>query len=172
MLRLSAGLAWPSALGRIDSMKYTARFAHLDDGPMAKVGDVLNRGDVIGVMGNTGVGTGAHLHLDVVEGIQAGRYTLTDVANGGPKASPKQAVLFIDKELFRVEPVVTTGYADPEYYRSRGKWHFAFDVVPEDRHQSKAHFAIHWNRTAQGVVIKAIRGDTGYGNYLLVGYEA
>jgi len=123
-------------------------------------------------MGNTGIGTRAHLHLDVVEGEQLGRYTLTDLANGYPKAIPKQAVLFIDEELFRIRPVVTTGYADPEYYYERDKLHLAFDVVPEDRHASTNHFPIHWNRSMPGVVIKAVSNDPGYGNYISVNYEA
>jgi len=152
-------------------MKYTARFAHLAE-TMLRPGQTVTRGEVIGIMGNTGAGTGAHLHLDVVEGMQAGRYNLDDVANGNPKPSAKQAVLFVDEELFRVEPIVTTGYADPEYYHERAKIHCAFDLVPEDRHTTKDHYKIHWNRSMPGTVIKIMANDKGYGNCIQIVYES
>jgi len=153
-------------------VKYTVRFAHLKDAPALKIGDLVNRGAVIGTMGNTGSSAGAHLHLDVVEGVQAGRYSLTDIAADRPKPSPKQAVLFVDKELFGVEPLVTTGYADPAYYAERAKLHLAFDLVPIDRHETAAHHAIHWNRSMAGVVVKTAVKDAGYGNYISIAFEA
>ena len=152
-------------------MKYTVRFAHLAE-TMLRPGQTVTRGEIIGVMGNTGAGTGAHLHLDVVDGMQAGRYNLDDVAAGMPKPSAKQAVLFVDDELFRIAPVVTTYYADPEYYHSRAKIHCAFDLVPEDRHSSKEHFQIHWNRSMPGTVVKIMTNDAGYGNCVQIVYEA
>jgi len=152
-------------------MKYTVRFAHLKDAPTLRGGDLIGRGTVVGVMGNTGASAGAHLHLDVVEGIQVGRYSLNDIANDRPKASPKQSVLFVDDELFGVEPLVTTSYADPSYYRERAKLHLAFDLVPIDRHESAAHHEIHWNRSVQGVVMKVLKDDPGYGNCIYVTFE-
>lgn len=152
-------------------MKYTVRFAHLEEVPQLRLGDVVHRGDQIGVMGNTGASNGAHLHLDVVHGAQAGRYNLEDIAGGHPEPAPKQAVLFVDEELFRIAPIVTTHYADPDYYRQRAKLHCGYDLVPEDRHASKEHFAIRWNRSAPGVIVRIMSGDPGYGNCVQVAYE-
>jgi len=152
-------------------MIYTSRFAHLAETTL-RPGQIIHRGDIIGVMGNTGSGSGAHLHIDVVEGEQAGRYNLADVANGNPKPSAKQAVLFVDDELFRVAPIVTTGYADPGYYHERAKIHCAFDLVPEDRHQTTEHFRIHWNRSMPGKVVKIMENDPGYGNCVMIAFEA
>lgn len=41
-------------------------YAHMDDGSVSVAeGDTVNRGDIIGVMGNTGASRGAHLHYEV-----------------------------------------------------------------------------------------------------------
>ena len=139
---------------------------------MLKPGQVIKRGDIVGVMGNTGASNGAHLHLDVVEGLQAGRYNLSDIEHGEPKPSAKQAVLFIDEELFRIKPIITTYYADPEYYKRFAKLHCGFDLVPEDRHLTSDHYTIYWNRTRPGRVAKIMVDDTGYGNCAQLAFEA
>ncbi len=59
-------------------MKYTVRFAHLSE-VLVSVGDPVLNGKKIGVMGNTGVGTGPHLHLDVTKGANRLRYSLADM---------------------------------------------------------------------------------------------
>ena len=152
-------------------MIYTSRFAHLAETSL-RPGQVIKRGDIIGIMGNTGASAGAHLHLDVVEKLQAGRYNLADIAMGRPMPSAKQCVYFVDDELFGIKPVVTTYYADPEYYHARAKLHCGFDLVPEDRHTSQKHFIIRWNRSMPGRVVKIIENDPGYGNCAQIAYEA
>lgn len=152
-------------------MTYTVRFAHLSE-IHVRPGQTVKRGEKIGRMGNTGASQGAHLHLDVVEGIQAGRYTLTDMALGKPRADAKQATLFIDAELFGVEPIVTTYYSDPAYYKTLAKWHFGYDLVPSDRHKTQEHFDILWNRSMPGRVTKIMTDDPGYGNCVMIAYEA
>lgn len=151
-------------------MIYTVRFAHLAETTL-RPGQIIKRGDIIGVMGNTGSGTGAHLHLDVVESMQAGRYSLDDMAKGLPVPSAKQAVLFVDDDLFKIKPVVTTYYADPEYYHTRAKIHCGFDLVPEDRHSTTAHYTIYWNRSMPGRVVKIMENDPGYGNCAQIAFE-
>ena len=152
-------------------MTYTVRYAHLAETTL-RPGQIIHRGDIIGVMGNTGSGTGAHLHLDVVEGEQRGRYNLEDIGNENPKPNQKQALYFVDQELFRIDPIVTTHCADPEYFHERDKIHYHFDLVPEDRHQTSEHFKIHWNRSMPGKVVKIMENDPGYGNCVMIAFEA
>lgn len=159
-------------------MKYTVRFAHLENAPPFKVGDTIKRGDIVGRMGTSGQSTAAHLHMDVVEGFQVARYQLKDIEADSPKAAPpRQAAYFLTKdsmkgyELFGIKPVITTHMADPEYLESFGKIHFHYDVVPEDRHTSRDHFDIHWPRSANGKVLRVDYDEKGYGNCLYVGYE-
>jgi len=152
-------------------MIYTVRFAHLADKPALRPGQVLRRGDIVGRMGNTGQSTAAHLHLDVVEGMQHGRYTLGDIANGKPLASAKQAMFFVDAELFGVKPEITTHFADPEYYAKLGKLHLGYDLVPIDRRETDKHFDIHWNRSALGRVVNIMVDDPGYGNCAMIAFE-
>jgi len=168
-------------------MKYTVRFAHMEKAPAWKVGDTIKRGDVIGRMGTSGQSTAAHVHMDVVEGFQVARYQLKDIEADSPKAAPpRQAALFLTKdadkgyELFGITPIVTTHMADPEYLESLGKIHFHYDVVPEDRERwvkgvkvgSKAHFDIHWPRSAEGKILRVDYDEKGYGHCLYVGFEA
>lgn len=154
-------------------MKYTVRFAHLEDVPVVKVGQVVTRGQLLGTMGTSGQSEGEHLHLDVVKGEQSRKYTLSDIEAGQPEAAPpRQALYFCDKELFGVDPVFTTGYADPEYFEERGKVHLGFDVVPFDRHETRAHWGIHWPRSMEGKVSAVIWDPDGYGHCLMISYDA
>lgn len=152
-------------------MRYTVRFAHLAEPSPLVPGQLVVRGAIIGKMGDSGSGTGAHLHLDVVEGRQAGRYSLNDMTLGVQKPAAFQAMLFIDAELFGIEPVITTGYVDPEYYREYKKGHWGFDVVPADRHGSTSHYRIRWNRSMDGTVVSVGQDDPGYGNYVQILFE-
>lgn len=48
-------------------MPYYHRLAHLKDTPLVKVGDWVQRGQLIGYVGSTGASTGPHLHYDIIE---------------------------------------------------------------------------------------------------------
>jgi len=160
-------------------MKYTVRYAHLESKPNWKVGDILKRGDVIGIMGTTGDSTAPHLHIDCVEGEQKQTYKLVDLSNGNKISSSHQLFFFIDKELFGVDPVVTTQYDDTEYLMKRGKLHRGYDIVPFDREHwenkkligTKDHYAIHWNRSKVGTVSLVVDDPKGYGNCIYITFE-
>jgi hypothetical protein len=83
-------------------MRYTVRYAHLRNLPIWRVGDVIKRGKMVGVMGNTGVSTGPHLHIDSVEGFQTSLWRLRDYETGEVISAHRQIQHFIDDELDRV----------------------------------------------------------------------
>ena len=45
---------------------YTTRYAHMKDIEVKK-GDTINKGQIIGTVGNTGVSTRSHLHYEIIE---------------------------------------------------------------------------------------------------------
>lgn len=148
---------------------FTVRFAHLAEKPALKLGQVVRAGDFIGTMGATGSADGAHLHLDVVRGLQAHRYNLAAIEAGTPAADPRQAALFVDDGLFGTEPEITTGYADPGYLADYKKLHLAFDLVPKNRRRE--NYGIRWNCSAPGRVVAILENDPGYGHCVSIAYE-
>lgn len=152
-------------------MKYTARFCHLAAKPPLYVGDVVKRGDIIGLMGNSGASDGAHLHIDCIEGVAITPWRLADMEAGRKYPAYKQINYFIDRELFGTEIEITTHFNDPEYLFSREKTHLAYDVVPKNRHETTDNYDIHWNRSHPGAVV-AVGYDNGYGNYIHITFEA
>ncbi len=151
-------------------MYYTVRYAHLQELPEDQkypIGHIIHRGDVIGEMGNSGQSTGPHLHIDVVYGRQDRIYTLEDMEAGSPEPALRQLNYFIDDELFRSQFVITTYIGDVDYMKKRKKLHLAYDIIP-----TKAVKKIYWNRSMTGKVIAKLSHPEGYGNVILVGYEA
>lgn len=151
-------------------MRYTVRFAHMKEAPKWKRGDVIKPGDVIGTMGTSGQSTAAHLHIDCAQGEQTRLFQLVDY-DVSINPAPRQLLHFIDKDLFGIAPVITTGYADHEYWTSRGKVHHGFDVVPIDRRTTQAHYNIHWNRSVNGIVSAVLDEPRSYGHCLYVTFE-
>ena len=152
---------------------YTVRYAHLEELPSLSVGDVVHRRAIVGRMGTSGQSKNNHLHIDVIQGLINKIVRLSEIGyekTDTYRPNIKQLNYFIDKELFNKDIVITTPYYDPEYKRVMGKDHPAYDVVPEDRHKSTEHFNIHWNRSMPGVVLGK-GSDSGYGYYILIGYE-
>ena len=117
----------------------------------------------IGKMGNTGISTGAHLHIGVVEGINPSLWRLSDMAFNNPRPSRQQTDFFIDNTLFETDILVTTDWLG---YNN----HFAYDVVPRNRHTTQANFDVMWNRSFAGRVIKT-GFDRAYGNYVIIWYN-
>lgn len=151
-------------------MKYTVRFAHLKNKSKLKIGERVRFGDKIGTMGSSGQSTAAHLHLDCARGEQKELFHLFDYDQKIIPA-PKQLLYFIDNDLFKVQPVITTPYADHEYFKTRKKVHHGFDVVPWDRKATEDHFDIYWNRSKEGTVLLNGYDPAGYGNYIYIMFE-
>jgi hypothetical protein len=151
-------------------MKYTIRFAHLKEKPKHKAGDTIKKGDIIGTMGSTGQSTDRHVHADCVEGEQKKPYKLAAIGTS-LVSSKKQLDLFIDDELFGVQPFITTQYMDDKYKEQFGKDHPAYDIVPIDRHYCKDHFNLHWNRSINGKVSLIVDDPAGYGNCIYITFE-
>ena len=151
---------------------FTVRYAHLAEEPIAEVGNLIYRGDKVGLMGSTGQSNANHLHIDVIEGLVKHLIRLKDIGYEEEPYAPniKQLNYFVDKELFGVKPIVTTSFFDPFYEKVYGHHHPGYDLVPEDRHKTKEHFSIYWNRSKSGVIL-AKGFDSGYGNYILIGWE-
>lgn len=150
-------------------MIYTVRFAHLERKPALLIGDKIERGDLIGKMGCSGQSTAAHLHIDCIKGRTTAPYKLSDI---GENAAKDQLDYFIDEELFGVEPVITTGFLDPEYKEQFRKDHPAYDVVPVDRHKTQRHYWIKWNRSKVGTVSMIVNQSESYGHCVYVEFEA
>jgi hypothetical protein len=146
-------------------MKYTVRFAHLS-AVFVKEGDAVNTGDVIGRMGNTGQSTGAHLHIDCVNGDVRNRYTLADVEAGTPESALRELNYFIDDDLFKTKLKITTYYGEPDYQKAFKKLHCGYDVIP-----LSGDCRIYWNRSAHGKVTNILHEDAGYGNCVYVCFE-
>ena len=152
-------------------MIYTVRYAHLESKSIHGIGDKIKRGTCIGMMGNSGQSTAPHLHIDCVEGSQTSLWRLKDYETNEMVSAHRQIQWFIDAELFGIEPLITTSYNDLEYFRRFDKVHLGYDLVPTDRHQTKAHWYIYWNRSMDGKVLYN-DFDNGYGNTVLIGFKA
>ena len=127
----------------------------------------MSRGTVVGIMGDTGQSTGAHLHIDVTKGRNPKRFRLSDIAAGTFKPNFEQLAYFIDRELGNGPFRVTTYPYDYQYIIS-GQWkaHPGYDLVVVTE-----LLRFYWNRSMPGRVIK--NGyDSGYGNHVYIAFKA
>lgn len=153
-------------------MIYTVRFAHMKDAPKWKLDDIIKPNDIIGTMGTSGQSTAAHVHIDCVKGLQERRYTIMDILHDNPISDKRQLDFFIDYDLFKVKPFITTGYEDQEYFETFHKWHRGYDVVPIDRHKTQEHYDIHWNRSMNGKVCLVVDEPEAYGHCIYISFVA
>lgn len=144
---------------------HTFRLGHLSNTTL-KVGDIVRRGDGIGRMGNTGQSTGAHGHIDVVQGRQGWTYRLNDIYHGHPFPAFRELHFFIDDELTGGEPFRITTHVYDYRYIINGSWkpHPAYDIVIDGPNPE-----FYWNRSSEGEVI-ASGFDSGYGKYIQIHY--
>jgi hypothetical protein len=160
-------------------MKYTVRFAHLKHKSCLRPGDTVRRGDVIGIMGNTGSSTGAHLHMDNAQGEHRELWKLSEV---DPMCKDtfmvwphlEQINYHVDNELWGFDNdskekyyTITTYYGDPRYLQRFKKWHCGYDIVVIDDANNDE---VYWNRSADGVVTYS-GFDDGYGYAVMIAYE-
>ena len=159
-------------------MKYTVMYAHLKS-INVKAGDLVNakvpwkNATLIGIMGDTGLSTAAHLHLSVIEGLRFELWKLIQMYNGDLTPSKEELDFFMsenDPTLFGVAPYITVEWDDQWYIDNRNKRHLAKDGVPINRKVTDLNFTIYWNRTFGGRVLKT-GYDSAYGNYVLIGYD-
>ena len=155
-------------------MKYSVRYAHMNEASPLEIGDSISYGDFIGVMGTTGQSKWPHTHLDLVKGFVKIIIRLSEI---GPfkkyKPCKKQLDYFLDDDLYRCKLEITTPYLDKGYEKTFKKKHHAYDLVPKDRHTSKEHFNMYWNRNKvknTEVLINTF-DKNGYGYVVAIGYE-
>lgn len=150
---------------------FTAIFAHLSEFSNLKVGDKVTYGTYLGKMGNTGVGTGAHLHLGVVLGRVTTPWWLAEATPyRTSRLTPSQAQLNYFKGM--------------DLFKNKGKWypckvttewagytnHYALDLVDDNKIYDSMP-EIYWNRTFNGEVVDiGDFGDARYGKYIMVNY--
>ena len=150
-------------------MTHTVRFCHLEHKPTLNIGDVVKRGDIVGRMGNTGQSSGAHLHIDCVEGMHSMVWRLGQMEANVITPSIRQLNYFIDDELFNTPHEITTYYGCPDYMKLYNKVHCAYDVVPKNRDRN--YFDIFWNRSKHGTITAIGYDDIGYGWYINISFE-
>ena len=152
--------------------QYTVRYAHLEKLSDLVEGDMVMGDTKVGRMGNTGKSTANHLHIDVVEGFIRHILRLSQIGyEKDNKYTPslEQLNYFIDGTLFKEEIHITEYFGSPNYIG--GVLHHAYDVVPDNRHlEPGRNFDIYWNRSKTGLVLDS-GFDSGYGNYILIGFE-
>ncbi len=158
-------------------MIYTARYAHLKTKPDYKAGEILQPGKRnFAVMGNSGQSLATHVHFDIIPRVAPNRvYRLYEISGfiDNLEALLQQYRFFIDDLFFGgVDPVITTYFGDPTYI-IKGKWkcHPAYDLVPENRHNTEDNYGICWNRSVPGLVTNVGYDEIGYGHYITIQFQ-
>lgn len=157
--------------------KFTVRHAHLYKKSPLQEGQIITYGQLIGIMGSSGQSKHNHLHTDCIHGHINKIVRLKDIvddredSNKKYKSNEKQLMYFIDEDLFKIKPHITTTYMEDEYKILFNKDHPAIDCVPIDRHKTNEHYSIYWNRSKPGTVLKTGFDKNGYGYYILIGFE-
>lgn len=142
-------------------------YAHLDRVDV-KVGQRLKKGDIIGLMGNTGVSNGAHLHGTAFD--KKLTYIPWMSENPGQKASKnltwefmKKPGIFVDAKTKKARGIVVTtqwlGYSN----------HYAYDIISGE----SGWPLIAWNQNYDGIVgIVHDFGSLRFGKTVIVYYPA
>ena len=165
-------------------MKYTLLTAHAKNPVSFPIGHIVSRGDMIGLLGNTGLSVGGnagkHVHKTVVKGWIDHLWSLSDMENGIVETSPatlRELNYFTDSEFWGGFPyVVTTSYGSEAYMRNpavgNSLLHLARDVVVYNKEDPNLErdYPFYWNRTWDGKLLAKGTHDI-YGNWACWGYE-
>ena len=148
-----------------DRKGITVRYAHLRQPSTLKKGEIVKRGDRLGIVGNSGQSYGVHLHIDDVIGHNNHIWRVADYESGLVMPDVRQLrEYFIDKELFGGNNFrISQYFFEPSYTAKLGKRHWGFDLVPS----FDGIPWVYWNRSLDGEVI-GNGNDPGYGNYLMI----
>lgn len=119
----------------------TVRFCHQDN--LVKKNYKGSFGDEILIMNGHG-GVAPHVHCDVSIGKNKS-HSLKDFQNGKLKPDKKLLYKIINKDFFKVEPVITVDYLVKWYEKEYGVKHTAVDFVPFNRHQTRENFKGYWS---------------------------
>lgn len=135
--------------------------------PGYKPGDKIKKNDIIGKMGETGIATAAHLHMDNAMGVLRENWKLADVERGIIKPVPRELNKFVTSKLFNGSVRVTTPYCDYKYQEDWDKVHYGYDLSTDEPWP----WPIFWPIKQLGTVILC-KKDNAYGWTLLVVYDS
>lgn len=147
---------------------YTVLYGHFSS-VSVKVGQTLNKGDNIGVEGETGIAYGAHCHIAVGEGeiryLDSMRLTQLNSGYVVPNKKQCERICMGNPSLYSSDYQVSTTYLEKEYETMFGVKHPAIDVSA-----TKKGAFVRWSLPETGRVVNVIKNDSGYGNAVMVQY--
>lgn len=155
---------------------FSVVYSHLSK-VLVKEGQILNYQDKIGIMGSTGLSSGNHLHIGVVDGAHTRLWRLADTARGNPKPNKTESDwfitgndLFVGQDGSKRTNRITTPWNSQSYLKKYGDLHSAYDIV--DNEPGIPYIV--WNRGVTrpipGKVVK-VGYDGAHGNYVIVQYS-
>ena len=145
-------------------MNFTVLYGH-NEKVYKRVGDLVSTNDIIAKMGNTGLSSGAHIHIAVAEGIitDINLMRLNKLNSGITKPNKEQCEYFAMNDL--ADSVrITTPYLDKSYEATYKIKHPAIDLVATPKDYK-------WNRSFKGKVVAVGSNDKGYGNWIMITYS-
>lgn len=152
--------------------KRTALYGHFDRF-YCKVGDKLKKGDSIGLLGNTGVSTGAHCHVTVIPGIKKEYWLSARTPSLGGTEEMTRELLTHSAPIknnwgYRTNYLITEewgGYSDGT--------HYAIDFVGNDGTSRAGQTVVVWSLDTVGEVIATPDyGNSKTGKTVLIAYDS
>ncbi len=151
--------------------KFSALYAHLD-GTYARVGQVLKKGDRIGIMGNTGYSFGNHLHLCTAEGVWERAWYRDDYDSKRAEPSKTEVDrLAFAPYLFKYNGKWEKAYENDGFWCKREYgYHYASDLVTDYSYLGQTP-DIYWNQDCTARVTCVENDGDAYGKFVVVTYD-